>query len=94
MQEGFDVGSGVACLSWKKSHFEEASLVVGTESGSVQVTILHHSNPSEVRHPLTFCAYSNRNIFQVWTFDTVARIWALDAELDSHERQVNTLCST
>ncbi len=39
MQEGFDVGSGIACLSWKKSRFEEASLVVGTEAGSVQVII-------------------------------------------------------
>ncbi len=64
MQESFDVESGITCLSWKKNQFEDASLVVGTETGSVQV----------------------------WSFDGVARIWALDAELDGHERQVNNLC--
>ncbi len=63
MQESFEVESGITCLSWKKSQFEDASLVVGTETGSVQV----------------------------WSFDGVARIWTLDAELHSHERQVNNL---
>ncbi len=44
MQEGFDVGSGVTCLSWKKSQFEVASLVVGTFAGSVQVSLSLRSN--------------------------------------------------